>query len=128
MCLKFLSAVGLYLESLSEARAAATPVFRLIDEVNVTQINEPDLWVEEDKFDMKSTINGDIEFNHVNFSYPSRNEVSVLRNLSLIARAGQTTALVGLSGCGKLFCISENTTFLLIHREKYVHGPSSSTV
>ncbi|CAF4789632.1 unnamed protein product [Rotaria sp. Silwood1] len=51
-------------------------------------------------------INGDIEFNNVNFTYPSRKEASVLRNLSLIARAGQTTALVGSSGCGKSTCMS----------------------
>jgi ABC-type multidrug transport system fused ATPase/permease subunit len=39
----------------------------------------------------------------VNFVYPSRGGVSVLHNLTLIARAGETTALVGSSGCGKFF-------------------------
>jgi len=48
-------------------------------------------------------INGDIEFDNVNFIYPSRKDVSVLNNLNLIIRAGQTTALVGASGCGKPF-------------------------
>ncbi|CAF1450737.1 unnamed protein product [Rotaria sordida] len=38
--------------------------------------------------------------------YPSRKDTPVLRNLSLIARAGQTTALVGSSGSGKSTCIS----------------------
>ncbi|CAF5181114.1 unnamed protein product, partial [Rotaria sp. Silwood1] len=38
--------------------------------------------------------------------YPSREATPVLRNLSFIARAGQTTALVGSSGCGKSTCIS----------------------
>ncbi|CAF4028839.1 unnamed protein product, partial [Rotaria sp. Silwood1] len=33
-------------------------------------------------------INGDIQFDNVNFMYPSRKDASVLRNLSLIARAG----------------------------------------
>ncbi|CAM4849610.1 unnamed protein product, partial [Rotaria magnacalcarata] len=32
--------------------------------------------------------------------------VPILRNFSLIARAGQTTALVGSSGCGKSTCMS----------------------
>ncbi|CAF4687658.1 unnamed protein product, partial [Rotaria sp. Silwood2] len=41
-----------------------------------------------------------------NFSYLSRKDAPVLRNLSLIARAGQTTALVGSSGSGKSTCIS----------------------
>ena len=48
-----------------------------------------------------SDINGDIEFDEVSFVYPSRHQASVLNRLSLIARAGQTTALVGSSGCGK---------------------------
>ncbi|CAF5112718.1 unnamed protein product, partial [Rotaria sp. Silwood1] len=51
-------------------------------------------------------IDGDIEFDNVNFIYPSREATPVLRNLSFIARAGQTTALVGSSGCGKSTCIS----------------------
>ena len=68
---------------------------------NDASVNETDVW----KDDTKSiyNINGDIEFDNVNFMYPSRKDTSVLRNLSLIARAGQTTALVGLSGCGEFF-------------------------
>ena len=46
-------------------------------------------------------MNGDIEFDDVNFVYPSRSNVPVLRHLSLVARAGQTTAFVGSSGCGR---------------------------
>jgi ATP-binding cassette subfamily B (MDR/TAP) protein 1 len=48
-------------------------------------------------------IDQDIQFDNVDFIYPSRQDVSVLRNLSLIARAGQTTAIVGSSGCGQSF-------------------------
>ncbi|CAF5155648.1 unnamed protein product, partial [Rotaria sp. Silwood1] len=67
-------------------------------------INETDVL----KQDTESfyNINGDIKFDNVNFIYPSRKEVPVLHNLSLIARAGQTTALVGTSGSGKSTCIS----------------------
>ncbi len=66
-------------------------------------INEADVWRDDDTSHEKSTpsINGDIEFDAVNFTYPSRQDVSVLRNLTLIAREGQTTALVGSSGCGQ---------------------------
>lgn len=45
-------------------------------------------------------MNGDIEFDCVSFAYPARQDVPVLRNLNFIARACQTTALVGASGCG----------------------------
>jgi ABC-type multidrug transport system fused ATPase/permease subunit len=51
-------------------------------------------------------IDGDIAFENVTFSYPSRNEVTVLRNLSLAARAGQRIALVGPSGAGKSTIVS----------------------
>ncbi|CAF4979491.1 unnamed protein product, partial [Rotaria sp. Silwood1] len=86
------------------ARGAAAPAFRLIDEGNDASINETDVL----KQDTESfyNINGDIKFDNVNFIYPSRKEVPVLHNLSLIARAGQTTALVGTSGSGKSTCIS----------------------
>jgi ABC-type bacteriocin/lantibiotic exporter with double-glycine peptidase domain len=57
-------------------------------------------------------INGDIEFTNVNFVYPTRHDVPILRNLNLIARAGKTTALVGLSGCGEYY-FYENTTCLV---------------
>ncbi|CAF1530748.1 unnamed protein product [Rotaria sp. Silwood1] len=100
-CLNFFSYIGPDFQSLSEARGAAAAVFRLIDEGNDASINETDVWKEneEENFD----INGDIEFDNVNFSYPSRKDVPALRNLSFVARAGQTTALIGSSGCGKSF-------------------------
>jgi len=49
---------------------------------------------------------GDIAFENVTFAYPSRKEVTVLRNLSLTAKAGQRIALVGPSGAGKTTIVS----------------------
>jgi len=46
-------------------------------------------------------VNINIRFDKINFAYPSRPDIPVLHNLTLVARAGQTTALVGTSGCGK---------------------------
>jgi ATP-binding cassette subfamily B (MDR/TAP) protein 1 len=63
-------------------------------------INEADVW-RDDEASNATGIYGDIEFDAVNFTYPSRQDVSVLRNLCLVAREGQTTALVGSSGCGQ---------------------------
>ncbi|CAF5184739.1 unnamed protein product, partial [Rotaria sp. Silwood1] len=59
-------------------------------------INEADVW--KDDTESIYNITGDIEFDNVDFIYPSRKEAPVLRNLSLVARAGETTALVGSSG------------------------------
>ncbi|CAF1332172.1 unnamed protein product, partial [Rotaria sp. Silwood1] len=71
---------------------------------NDTSINEADVW--KDDTESIYNINGDIEFDNVDFIYPSRKEAPVLRNLSLVARAGETTALVGSSGSGKSTCMS----------------------
>ncbi|CAM4935676.1 unnamed protein product [Rotaria socialis] len=99
-----ISFVGSFVQGLSEARGAAVSVFRLIDEEKDESINEAEVW--EDITESRSNINGDIKFNNVNFHYPSRRDAPVLCNLSVVARAGQTTALVGFSGCGKSTCIS----------------------
>ena len=44
---------------------------------------------------------GQIEFDHVHFAYPSREEVEVIRGLSLQVLPGRKVALVGKSGAGK---------------------------
>ncbi|KAJ1554507.1 hypothetical protein HK405_004873, partial [Cladochytrium tenue] len=48
-----------------------------------------------------ATVRGVIEFHNVDFSYPQRPEVPVLRNFSMRIEPGQTVGLVGLSGSGK---------------------------
>ncbi len=50
-------------------------------------------------------IEGNIEFSHASFSYPSRSSVKVLRDLTYLVQPGQSIALVGPSGCGKSTCI-----------------------
>lgn len=47
------------------------------------------------------SIRGDIEFRHVDFSYPTRPDVLVFQDFNLRIRAGQSQALVGASGSGK---------------------------
>lgn len=44
---------------------------------------------------------GDIEFRDVNFSYPTRPGVQILRNFNALFQVGKTTAIVGPSGSGK---------------------------
>lgn len=46
-------------------------------------------------------IDGKVAFNNVAFSYPTRKEFEVLKNISFSADQGQTIALVGHSGSGK---------------------------
>ena len=46
-------------------------------------------------------INGEIEFSNVSFNYPSREDVTVLKDVSFTAKSGQLIAVVGPSGAGK---------------------------
>ncbi len=46
-------------------------------------------------------IEGNVEFKDVAFTYPSRKEIQVLKNINLSARKGETVAIVGPSGSGK---------------------------
>ena len=45
-------------------------------------------------------------FSNVEFSYPTRDEVPVLKKLNLTVQPGQKVALVGPSGCGKSTVVS----------------------
>ncbi|PWA36359.1 ABC transporter Tap-like, P-loop containing nucleoside triphosphate hydrolase [Artemisia annua] len=74
---------------------AMKSVFDLLD--RKTEI-EPD---EIDTIPVPDRLRGEIELKHVDFSYPSRPDILVFRDLCLRARAGKTLALVGPSGCGK---------------------------
>ena len=46
-------------------------------------------------------LKGNVRFDHVAFSYPSRKDIQVLRDLSLTANNGEQIAIVGPSGAGK---------------------------
>ncbi len=60
---------------------------------------------------------GQIRFDNVHFSYPSRPDAVVLDGFSLEIRPGETVALVGPSGAGK------STVFkLLLRYYDYTHG------
>ena len=51
-------------------------------------------------------INGNIEFNNINFSYPNKKEVEVLNNFNLKISPGMRLGIVGASGSGKSTIIS----------------------
>lgn len=46
-------------------------------------------------------LKGSVEFDHVSFSYPSRQELVVLNDISFRAKEGERIAIVGPSGAGK---------------------------
>jgi ABC-type multidrug transport system fused ATPase/permease subunit len=49
----------------------------------------------------ENLLHGEVEFRHIAFSYPSRRELTVLKDISIHAKKGQQIALVGPSGAGK---------------------------
>ncbi len=51
-------------------------------------------------------IQGEISFSNVNFSYPSRSEIEVLKDINFRIEKGEQIALVGGSGAGKSTLIS----------------------
>uniref|UniRef100_A0A668ALR7 ATP-binding cassette, sub-family B (MDR/TAP), member 11a n=1 Tax=Myripristis murdjan TaxID=586833 RepID=A0A668ALR7_9TELE len=82
------------LEAFASGRAAAKIIFDTID-------REPEIDCLSEEGHKLDKVKGDIEFDDVTFYYPSRPEVKILNGLSMLIKAGQTTAFVGPSGSGK---------------------------
>jgi ATP-binding cassette subfamily B (MDR/TAP) protein 1 len=80
--------------TLTKASSSAEELFKTID-----RQSEIDPLNEEGK--VPATCIGSIEIENVDFSYPARPDIKVLKGLSLSAPANKTTALVGASGSGK---------------------------
>lgn len=68
-----------------------------VDEIltSETVIDDP----EEPKH-LPENSKGEVEFEHVSFRYPGA-EHDVLHDLNFVAKPGQTTAIIGSTGCGK---------------------------
>ncbi|KAJ5704564.1 hypothetical protein N7536_000253 [Penicillium majusculum] len=78
----------------TNAVAAATKIFATID-------RESPLDPTSDEGIILDRVEGHIEFRNVKHIYPSRPEVTVMKDVSLAIPAGKATALVGPSGSGK---------------------------
>ncbi|OTA87182.1 hypothetical protein M434DRAFT_81536 [Hypoxylon sp. CO27-5] len=95
-----------YTTSLTQARGAANYVFWL--QAQTPSIREnPDSSTSLNSDSEGGKHSGaDIEASDVEFSYPQRASLKILRGISLHAHRGQSIALVGPSGCGKSTMIS----------------------
>jgi ABC-type multidrug transport system fused ATPase/permease subunit len=81
--------------NIQKAVGASERVLEILDEKGEdVSINAEDNLI-------KQKINGNLAFNNVVFAYPSRSELTVLKDISFTANAGQKVAIVGPSGSGK---------------------------
>src|SRR6201996_6364898 len=92
------SAMGSFPElyaNVQKAVGASERVLEILGEKSEeVSINEADNII-------KQKITGDLAFDDVNFHYPSRPEIEVLKGVSFEAKRGQKIAIVGPSGSGK---------------------------
>jgi ATP-binding cassette subfamily B (MDR/TAP) protein 1 len=87
------------MQSITRGQGAASKLLQVIDRV-------PDIDSADPGGLKLQTINGQIIFENVNFSYPSRPDVPVIKDLSVTFAAGKSSALVGASGSGKSTIVS----------------------
>ena len=66
-------------------------------------LNEPkeDIQVSDEDKEIKVELHGDIQFDHVSFAYPTRPDLTILKDISFHVAAGKKLAIVGPSGTGK---------------------------
>lgn len=91
------------LSAVSSARGAAYKVYQIIDRV-------PEIDIDSTSGITPDKVVGAIEFTNVNFKYPTRPDLTILKDLSLKISPGMTVAFVGPSGSGK------STTVQLMQR------------
>lgn len=82
--------------ALSEAQGAAYRIFEVLK-------RDPAIVSGPTKLE---GFRGDIAFENVKFSYPTRRETKLFESLNLEVKAGETVAFSGASGCGKSSVIS----------------------
>lgn len=73
---------------------AASKIFTTIDRMSALDSSS-------DEGERLDKVEGEIRLENVKMIYPSRPEVTVMDDISLVIPAGKTTALVGASGSGK---------------------------
>ncbi|KAI8141628.1 putative ABC transporter protein [Fennellomyces sp. T-0311] len=101
-----------HLSAISTACGAAHKIFETIDRVPVI---DPD----SDNGLKPAKVTGEIEFRNINFAYPTRPDIEVLKDFNLTIRPGMTVAFCGPSGSGK------STTIQLLQR---FYDPASGHV
>jgi ABC-type multidrug transport system fused ATPase/permease subunit len=109
------------LASIQRALGATDRVFEIIDDKN-EEIN-----LAFASNDNSKRVKGDLEFKNIQFTYPTRPDFEVLKNISFSAKAGETIALVGSSGSGKSTLASLALRFYEPNGGEYIIDGKKST-
>ncbi|CAD5324610.1 unnamed protein product [Arabidopsis thaliana] len=99
---KVIAEAGSMTSDLAKGTAAISSVFNILD--------RPSSHENTNHGEKMGTIQGRIELKNIDFSYPNRPSILVLRDFSLDIKPGTSIGLVGTSGCGK------STVIALIQR------------
>ena len=110
------SAMGSFPEMYANVQRAIGASERVLE---ILGEQSEDVSIVEADNEIKQKIQGDLAFENVNFHYPSRKEIEVLKGVSFEAKTGQRIAIVGPSGSGK------STTASLILQ---FYQPQSGTI
>jgi ATP-binding cassette subfamily B protein len=91
--------IGSSLAGLSESYTVLQKTVGASERINqiMSELSE----VETKDENLQQPVVGNIEFKHVGFSYPSRNDITIFNDLNFAVTPGQKIALVGPSGSGK---------------------------
>ncbi len=97
----FTATIGVSIASLGNFYTQLVSVIGGTERLKEILLKTPEVYIESDRSQPLVPIKADIRFDKVEFNYPSRKDVKVLKNVSFHIHQGQKVAFVGSSGVGK---------------------------
>lgn len=87
--------LGSFYTTIISAVGAAERIFDILEKEEEIDLEELQPLKQEERF------TGEIDFNGIEFSYPTRPDIKVLKEITMKIKPGERIALVGSSGAGK---------------------------